>query len=143
MRQRQFLRAALPPTRGRSIRLGTISAPSTPAAMVAAQCVLVAPLMTALARQTLEDALAEYDAYLRSLHATKLQRIATLIREARFSLLADKLLQTSADECAGEIIAGLERGSKRIVTGHRSTSLYWLSRLLPNAYPAILKLIAS
>jgi NAD(P)-dependent dehydrogenase (short-subunit alcohol dehydrogenase family) len=63
--------------------------------------------------------------------------------EARFSLLADKLLQTSADECAGEIIAGLERGSKRIVTGHRSRTLYWLSRLLPNAYPAILKLIAS
>jgi NAD(P)-dependent dehydrogenase (short-subunit alcohol dehydrogenase family) len=63
--------------------------------------------------------------------------------EARFSLLADKLLKTSADACAGEIIAGLERGSKRIVTGHRSRTLYWLSRLLPNAYPAILKLIAS
>jgi NAD(P)-dependent dehydrogenase (short-subunit alcohol dehydrogenase family) len=63
--------------------------------------------------------------------------------EARFSLLADKLLQTSADECAGEIIAGLERGSKRIVTGHRSRTLYWLSRLLPNAYPAIVKLVAS
>jgi NAD(P)-dependent dehydrogenase (short-subunit alcohol dehydrogenase family) len=63
--------------------------------------------------------------------------------EARFSALADKLLQTTADECATEIIAGLERGRKRIITGNRSTTLFWLSRLMPNAYPAILKLVAS
>jgi len=63
--------------------------------------------------------------------------------EARFSVLADKLLQTTADECAADIIAGVERGRKRIITGNRSTTLYWLSRLLPNAYPAILKRVAS
>ena len=62
--------------------------------------------------------------------------------EARFSALADKLLLTSPDECAADIIAGIERGRKRIVTGNRSTSLFWLSRLLPNSYPAILKRIA-
>jgi len=62
--------------------------------------------------------------------------------EARFSVLADKLLQTTADECAGDIIAGVERGKKRIITGNRSTTLFWLSRLLPNAYPAILKIVA-
>ena len=63
--------------------------------------------------------------------------------EARFSMLADKLLQTTAEDCAADIIAGLERGSKRIITGHRSSTLYWLSRLLPNAYPAVLKVVAS
>ena len=63
-------------------------------------------------------------------------------QEARFSMQADKLLQTTPDECAADIIAGVERGRKRIITGHRSTSLYWLTRILPNAYPAILKRIA-
>ena len=63
--------------------------------------------------------------------------------EARFSVLADKLLQTTADRCAADILAGIERGKKRIITGNRSTTLFWLSRLMPNAYPAILKLVAS
>jgi short-subunit dehydrogenase len=62
--------------------------------------------------------------------------------EARFSTLADKLLQTSPDDCAADIVAGIERGRKRIITGNRSTTLFWLSRLLPNSYPAILKRIA-
>ena len=62
--------------------------------------------------------------------------------EARFSALADKLLQTSPDECAADIIAGIERGQKRIITGNRSSTLFWLSRLVPNAYPAILKRVA-
>jgi len=62
--------------------------------------------------------------------------------EARFSALADKLLQTSPDECAADIIAGIERGKKRIITGNRSSTLFWLSRLMPNAYPAILKRVA-
>ena len=62
--------------------------------------------------------------------------------EARFSLLADELLQTSPEDCAADIIAGVERGARRIITGHKSTSLYWLTRILPNAYPAILKRIA-
>jgi len=62
--------------------------------------------------------------------------------EARFSALADKLLQTTADQCAADIVVGVERGRKRIITGHRSTTLFWLSRLLPSTYPAVLKLVA-
>lgn len=62
--------------------------------------------------------------------------------EARFSMQADKLLRTTADECAMDIVAGVERGRKRIITGHKSTSLYWLTRILPNGYPAILRRIA-
>jgi NAD(P)-dependent dehydrogenase (short-subunit alcohol dehydrogenase family) len=63
--------------------------------------------------------------------------------EARFAVLADKLLQTTADECAADIIGGVERGKQRIITGNRSTTLFWLSRLMPNGYPAILKRVAS
>jgi NAD(P)-dependent dehydrogenase (short-subunit alcohol dehydrogenase family) len=62
--------------------------------------------------------------------------------EARFAMLVDKLLQTTAEDCAADVIAGIERGRKRIVTGHRSSTLHWLSRLLPNAYPAVLKRVA-
>jgi NAD(P)-dependent dehydrogenase (short-subunit alcohol dehydrogenase family) len=62
--------------------------------------------------------------------------------EARFSMLADKLLLTSPEECAADVIAGVERGKRRIITGHKSTSLFWLTRLMPNRYPAILKRIA-
>jgi NAD(P)-dependent dehydrogenase (short-subunit alcohol dehydrogenase family) len=62
--------------------------------------------------------------------------------EAHFTVLGQKLLQTSPDACAADIVAGLERGKNRIVTGHRAATLHWLSRLLPNAYPAVLKALA-
>ena len=62
--------------------------------------------------------------------------------ESRFDGIADKLLLTPPDECAADIVAGVEHGRKRIVTGHKSTTLYWLSRLLPNGYPAVLKAMA-
>jgi tungstate transport system permease protein len=91
----------------------------TPAAMVVAQCVLVAPLMTALARQTLEDALVEYDAYLRSLGASKLQRVGTLLREARFSLLTVLLAgfgRAAAEVGAVMIVGGNIDGVTRVMT---------------------------
>jgi short-subunit dehydrogenase len=63
--------------------------------------------------------------------------------EDRFSMLAEKLLQTPPEQCAADIVAGVERGKRRIITGHRSTTLFWLTRWLPNAYPSILARIAS
>jgi NAD(P)-dependent dehydrogenase (short-subunit alcohol dehydrogenase family) len=63
-------------------------------------------------------------------------------QEARFTELADQLLLTPPDNCAADIIAGIERGRKRIVTGHRSSTMFWLSRLLPSSYPAVLKRVA-
>ena len=59
-----------------------------------------------------------------------------------FDSAATKLLLTPPAECAADIIAGLERGDRRILTGHKSTTLYWLARLLPNAYPRILRMMA-
>lgn len=66
--------------------LGSMGILFTPSAMVIAQTILVVPLMTALARQTLEDALVEYGHYLASLGAGKGATIATLLVESRFSL---------------------------------------------------------
>jgi tungstate transport system permease protein len=91
----------------------------TPAAMVIAQCVLVAPLIMALARQTLEDALIEYDAYLRSLGASKLQRVGTLLREARFSLTTVLLAgfgRAAAEVGAVMIVGGNIDGVTRVMT---------------------------
>lgn len=59
--------------------------------------------------------------------------------EAGFSASAEALLRTPPGDCAADIIRGIERGKRRIITGHKSTTLWWLSRLLPNRYPAILK----
>ncbi len=99
--------------------LGALGILFTPAAMVVAQCVLVAPLITALARQTLEDALVEYDAYLRSLGASKLQRVGTLLREARFSLLTVLLAgfgRAAAEVGAVMIVGGNIDGVTRVMT---------------------------
>ncbi|TJY58391.1 SDR family NAD(P)-dependent oxidoreductase [Sinimarinibacterium sp. CAU 1509] len=63
--------------------------------------------------------------------------------EAGFSSQAATMLTTPPEVCATDIVRGVERGRKRIITGNKSTSLYWLSRLLPNHYPAIVKRLAN
>lgn len=61
------------------------------------------------------------------------------IEESTFDVMAADMLITPPEDCAADIIAGVESGKRRIVTGHKSTSLYWLSRLLPGSYPGLLK----
>jgi NAD(P)-dependent dehydrogenase (short-subunit alcohol dehydrogenase family) len=68
--------------------------------------------------------------------------VASGADEARFDGLAEKLLITPPEDCAADILAGIERGKRRVITGHKSTSLWWLSRFLPNRYPAVLKVMA-
>ena len=99
--------------------LGELGILFTPAAMVVAQTVLVAPLITALARQTLEDALAEYGPYLRSLKASKAQTIGTLLLETRFSLLTALLAgfgRAAAEVGAVMIVGGNIDGVTRMMT---------------------------
>jgi NAD(P)-dependent dehydrogenase (short-subunit alcohol dehydrogenase family) len=62
--------------------------------------------------------------------------------EARFSALAEKLLTTPPEHCATAILNGVRRRKKRVVTGNQSAPLFWLSRLLPNSYHSVVKLIA-
>ncbi|MFA5939956.1 MAG: SDR family oxidoreductase [Sinimarinibacterium sp.] len=63
--------------------------------------------------------------------------------EDRFLGLAEKLLTTPPEECAADILDGVRRGRKRVVTGNKSTTMFWLSRLFPNSYPTLLKLLAN
>lgn len=54
--------------------------------------------------------------------------------EQVFSGAADAMLQTTPETCAADILNGIRRGKRRILTGHLSRTLFWLSRLLPNQY---------
>ena len=99
--------------------LGTLGILFTPTAMVVAQTLLVAPLITALARQTLEDALAEYGPYLASLKAGKASTMSTLLWEARFSLLTALLAgfgRAAAEVGAVLIVGGNIDGVTRVMT---------------------------
>ncbi|MEQ1717903.1 MAG: ABC transporter permease [Hyphomicrobium sp.] len=58
----------------------------TPAAMIAAQSILVTPIIASLTRQTIKDLLAEYDEQLRAFGLSAGQRVATLLYEGRLRL---------------------------------------------------------
>ena len=58
----------------------------TPTAMIIAQTILVAPLIAALARQTMSDLHSEYDELFRSLGLSTRRKIAALIWDGRYSL---------------------------------------------------------
>lgn len=61
--------------------------------------------------------------------------------EEKFAALANAMLLTPASVCANDIIRGLRKGSKRIITGNKARTMYWMSRLIPNSYPMLLKLL--
>lgn len=67
--------------------LGVFHLLYTPTAMIVAQVVLVAPIITALTRQVVAALSVEYDEQLRSLGITPLGSIPTLLWDARYSLL--------------------------------------------------------
>jgi len=59
----------------------------SPTAMILAQMVLVIPIVAAISRQVLEDLWSEHAELLRSLCATVTQSVATLLWDARYSLI--------------------------------------------------------
>ena len=67
--------------------LGPLQLLYTPTAMIIAQAVLVTPIIAALTRQVVEDLHAEYDEQLRSLGFGLRATVATLLWDARYSLL--------------------------------------------------------
>jgi tungstate transport system permease protein len=70
----------------RSGPLGVLGLLYTPTAMIIAQTILVVPLITALARQSLADLHNEYDELFRSLQLSPARKISALISDGRFSL---------------------------------------------------------
>ena len=62
--------------------------------------------------------------------------------EDGFSELAEKLLVTPPAVVAADILKGIVRGKRRILTGKLSSTLFWLSRLLPDRYPKVVQMLA-
>jgi len=103
----------------RSGPLGSWGLLFTPQAMVIAQTILVAPIIAALARQTLEDLWVEYCDELAALNVTPLRRFATLIWDARFSLITALLAgfgRAAAEVGAIIIVGGNIEGFTRTMT---------------------------
>lgn len=94
----------------RSGPLGSWGLLFTPAAMIIAQTVLVTPIIAALTRQTVEDLWLEYRDELAALDVGPLGRIATLVWDARFSLVTALL--------AGFGRAAAEVGAIMVVGGN-------------------------
>jgi tungstate transport system permease protein len=88
--------------------LGVLKLLYTPTAMIIAQTILVAPIIAALTRQVIEDLHGEYDELLRSMGARKAGTIATLLWDARYSLLTAALagLGRALAEVGAVIIVG-------------------------------------
>jgi tungstate transport system permease protein len=103
----------------RSGPLGALGLLYTPSAMIAAQVILVAPIVAALTRQAVSDLNAEYDEYLRSLGASRIQTVGTLLWDARFSLATAALAgfgRASAEVGAVMIVGGNIAHVTRVMT---------------------------
>jgi tungstate transport system permease protein len=103
----------------RSGPLGSLGLLFTPSAMVVAQTILVAPIIAALARQTIEDLWAEYRDELTAMNVGPLARVLTLIWEGRFSLVVALLAgfgRAAAEVGAIIIVGGNIEGFTRTMT---------------------------
>ena len=103
----------------RSGPLGPLGLLFTPQAMVIAQTVLVAPIIAALTRQTIEDLWVEYQDELAALNIGPIRRVTTLIWDARFSLVTALLAgfgRAAAEVGAIIIVGGNIDGFTRTMT---------------------------
>jgi tungstate transport system permease protein len=103
----------------RSGPLGALGLLYTPTAMIIAQTILVTPIVAALTRQAVADLHGEYDEYLRSLGASRLQTMGTLLLDARFSLVTAALAgfgRASAEVGAVMIVGGNIAHVTRVMT---------------------------
>jgi tungstate transport system permease protein len=103
----------------RSGPLGFLGILFTPRAMIIAQALLVVPIIAALTRQTIEDLWIEYRDELTAMRVKPLPRIATLIWDARFSLVTVLLAgfgRAAAEIGAVMIVGGNIDGFTRTMT---------------------------
>ena len=103
----------------RSGPLGSWGLLFTPKAMVIAQAILVTPIIAALSRQTIEDLWVEYREELAALNVGPFRRVATLIWDARFSLLTALLAgfgRAAAEVGAIIVVGGNIEGFTRTMT---------------------------
>jgi tungstate transport system permease protein len=103
----------------RSGPLGAWGLLFTPTAMVIAQAILIAPIIAALTRQTVEDLWLEYRDELNAMGVTPLSRLATLLYDARVSLVTALLAgfgRAAAEVGAVMIVGGNIDGFTRTMT---------------------------
>lgn len=103
----------------RSGPLGFLGLLFTPTAMVVAQTVLIAPMVAALSRQTLEDSWAEYRDLFSSWRIGRATALATLVWDCRFSLVTIGLTafgRAIAEVGAVMTVGGNIAGSTRVMT---------------------------
>jgi tungstate transport system permease protein len=103
----------------RSGPLGSWGILFTPQAMIVAQTILIAPIIAALARQTIEDLWLEYRDELEAMNVGMLGRVATLLWDGRFSLLTALLAgfgRAAAEVGAVIIVGGNIDGFTRVMT---------------------------
>src|SRR5262245_14302432 len=103
----------------RSGPLGSWGLLFTPTAMVIAQTILIAPIIAALARQTIEDLWVEYRDELAAMDVGPAGRVATLLYDARFSLVTALLAgfgRAAAEVGAVIIVGGNIDGYTRVMT---------------------------
>lgn len=103
----------------RSGPLGQLGILFTPTAMVVAQAILIIPIIGALTRQTVEDLWVEYRDELSAMNVGPAGRMATLLWDARFSLLTALLAglgRAAAEVGAVMIVGGNIEGFTRTMT---------------------------
>jgi tungstate transport system permease protein len=103
----------------RSGPLGFLGILFTPTAMVAAQTVLIAPMVAALSRQTLQDTWSEYRDLFSSWRIGRATALATLVWDCRFSLITIGLTafgRAIAEVGAVMTVGGNIAGSTRVMT---------------------------
>jgi tungstate transport system permease protein len=103
----------------RSGPLGAFGLLFTPGAMIAAQTVLVTPIIAALTRQTVEDLWLEYRDELSAMNIGPVGRVTALIWDARFSLVTALLAgfgRAAAEVGAIIIVGGNIDGFTRTMT---------------------------
>jgi tungstate transport system permease protein len=103
----------------RSGPLGSWGILFTPQAMIIAQTILIAPIIAALARQTIEDLWLEYRDELEAMNVGTLGSVATLLWDGRFSLLTALLAgfgRAAAEVGAVIIVGGNIDGFTRTMT---------------------------
>jgi tungstate transport system permease protein len=103
----------------RSGPLGPLALLFTPAAMIAAQTLLILPIVVSLTRSVVEDLWAEYREQLLSLGAGRLRAVPTLLWDGRVSLLTGVLAgfgRASAEVGAVLIVGGNIAGHTRTMT---------------------------
>jgi tungstate transport system permease protein len=103
----------------RSGPLGPLDLLFSPAAMVIAQTVLILPIVVSLTRSVIEDLWSECEEQLRSLGASRMRAVPTLLWDGRFSLMTGILAgfgRASAEVGAVLIVGGNIAGHTRTMT---------------------------